>query len=753
MQHNTQRRSLKWRLEGPFDSSYSLALLNREIARALDSLGVEVALFSTEGPGDFEPSADFLEQNPDLKAMYARALAESAETADICSRNLYPPRVADMKSDINILHSYAWEESSFPTGWKDDFNAHLTGVSCLSEHVLKVMQDNGVSVPSIVSGCGVDHWERVIANPHYSLDGTGAKAFRFLHISSCFPRKGPEALLEGYGRAFSASDNVSLVIKTFPNPHNEIEQQLARYREANPNYPHVVLIQDDLGDPDLKALYEKCDVLVAPSCAEGFGLPLAEAMLSGLPVIATGWSGQLDFCDVQSSWLVDYRFEQADTHFHLLPSAWAAIDRQALANAMIAAHRASHEERKRMANAGRERLLREFTWSKVAQRLVAFRQQLADHRLLATPKVGWITTWNVKCGIATYSEHLLSGFSEHPLILAANDANIQGNDGDNCRRCWTVSDTDDLSALTAEIERAKLDVLMIQFNFGFFHHDHLNRFIAYHKAAGRIVLIDLHATNDPPQTPGKHMRNYLEGLSRCDRVLVHSIDDMNRMKDFGLVENVVLFPHGILDVPEAAPRQRDAVPTVTTYGFCLPHKGLAEVVEAVALLRDTERHVNLRMVNAEYPAPQSRELAELLRARINELGVGDRVTFESRFLPDDESLKLLQDSDLVIFAYHPTSESSSGAVRYGLACGRPTLVTDLPIFKELGESVWTVQNNDPAVLAERLWQVLGEIRSGSVQEQRRAQTALNWRTQHNYSALSKRLGGLITGLHRNKALL
>ncbi|WP_321871300.1 glycosyltransferase family 4 protein [Burkholderia ubonensis] len=753
MQHNTQRRSLKWRLEGPFDSSYSLALLNREIARALDSLGVEVALFSTEGPGDFEPSADFLEQNPDLKAMYARALAESAETADICSRNLYPPRVVDMKSDINILHSYAWEESSFPTGWKDDFNAHLTGVSCLSEHVLKIMQDNGVSVPSIVSGCGVDHWERVVANPHYSLDGTGAKAFRFLHISSCFPRKGPEALLEGYGRAFSASDDVSLVIKTFPNPHNEIEQQLARYREANPNYPHVVLIQDDLDDPDLKALYEKCDVLVAPSCAEGFGLPLAEAMLSGLPVIATGWSGQLDFCDAQSSWLVDYRFEQADTHFRLLPSAWAAIDRQALANAMIAAHQASSEERKRMANAGRERLLREFTWSKVAQRLVAFRQQLADHRLLATPKVGWITTWNVKCGIATYSEHLLSGFSEHPLILAADDANIQGTDGDNCRRCWAVSDIDDLSALTAEIERAELDVLMIQFNFGFFHHDHLNRFIAYHKAAGRIVLIDLHATNDPPQTPGKHMRNYLEGLSRCDRVLVHSIDDMNRMKDFGLIENVVLFPHGILDVPEPTPRQRDVVPTVATYGFCLPHKGLAEIVEAVALLRDTERHVNLRMVNAEYPAPQSRELAELLRARINELGVGDRVTLESRFLPDDESLKLLQDSDLVIFAYHPTSESSSGAVRYGLACGRPTLVTDLPIFKELGESVWTVQNNDPAVLAERLWQVLREIRSGSVQEQRRAQTALNWRTQHNYSALSKRLDGLITGLHRNKALL
>ena len=43
-------------------------------------------------------------------------------------------------------------------------------------------------------------------------------------------------------------------------------------------------------------------------CAEGFGLPIAEAMLSGLPAIVTNWSGQLDFVNSQNSWLVDYQF-------------------------------------------------------------------------------------------------------------------------------------------------------------------------------------------------------------------------------------------------------------------------------------------------------------------------------------------------------------------------------------------------------------------------------------------------------------
>jgi len=45
-----------WRIEGPYDSSYSLALVNREIARALQGLSHDVALHSTEGPGDFTPN-------------------------------------------------------------------------------------------------------------------------------------------------------------------------------------------------------------------------------------------------------------------------------------------------------------------------------------------------------------------------------------------------------------------------------------------------------------------------------------------------------------------------------------------------------------------------------------------------------------------------------------------------------------------------------------------------------------------------
>ena len=101
---------ITWRIEGPFDSSYSLALVNRETARALDALGHYVILHSTEGPGDFPANPEFLRTHPDIARLHARSLEVSAGQADVTSRNLYPPRVVDMDCRMNLIHGYAWEE-------------------------------------------------------------------------------------------------------------------------------------------------------------------------------------------------------------------------------------------------------------------------------------------------------------------------------------------------------------------------------------------------------------------------------------------------------------------------------------------------------------------------------------------------------------------------------------------------------------------------------------------------------------------
>ena len=100
------------------------------------------------------------------------------------------------------------------------------------------------------------------------------------------------------------------------NPHNNVRQLLRDLKLNNPDYPDVLILDDDLDDTKIKALYLLADVLVAPSLGEGFGLPIGEAMNLGLPVITTGWGGQLDFCNTTNAWLIDYKFVFSNTaHF------------------------------------------------------------------------------------------------------------------------------------------------------------------------------------------------------------------------------------------------------------------------------------------------------------------------------------------------------------------------------------------------------------------------------------------------------
>lgn len=738
-----------WRVEGPFDSSYSLALLNRETARSLEDKGYDVSLRSMKDPGNSSVDEAYIAEHSDLLRMHARFLDNGFDPDAVVSRNNYPPLVEDMSGRVRALHHYAWEESGFPLAWVDAFNQHLTMMTCLSEHVRKVMIDSGVSVPMLVSGCGVDHWEKIKPDQSYRVE---AKKFRFLHVSSCFPRKGAEILIEAFGTAFSANDDVSLIIKTFHNPHNEIDKLLAGLRAKHPNFPDVVEIFDDLTDAQLKALYGQCHVMVGPSFAEGYGLPLAEAMLSGIPVITTAWGGQLDFCNDGNSWLVDYHFERARSHFNLWASAWAKVDLPSLVKAMIAAYKSTPQTRSEMAARGRRQLMAEHKWSNVTDRLSVAAKVLPSTGL--TPvQIGWITTWNSKCGIATYSAHLI----EHMLcdVRVFSPANEQTiGERDDSVRSWRVSKEDSLLEEILSLRSAvEMDVFVIQFNYGFYNHVDLGNFIHRARKMGKRVVLLLHATHHPgdqfaPGAEAFHLRHMIPALRECDRLLVHSIDDLNRLKNLGLVDNVALFPHGVITLTSDHSRKKPARGRriLGTYGFALPHKGLLKTLHAVHELRRRGHDIGLHMTNAQYPAQTSIDFVAELHRQIAELGLGDVVDFVSDFLSDEEATARLRDTDLIVFPYDNTEESASGAVRYGMAMQKPVLVSRNPIFKDLSGAVFECSAESVYSLADGILEAFTHLESDSETAAKIAAQAASWRDQHAYENLARRLTAMCQSL-------
>jgi glycosyltransferase involved in cell wall biosynthesis len=747
--------NLQWRVEGTFHDNYSLSILTRETARALAKLGHKVSLWSSNAPGFYLPTPETLSEyfsaNPDLAQMYNLANQTEITDVDIVSRNIYPPYVDDMMGRVNLLHHYAWEETGFPIEWANNFNEKLQGITCLSTHVEKILIDHGVNVPLSTSGSGVDHWERISSDPNFKIQ---ARDFRFLHVSSCFPRKAVDILLIAYGQVFNSSDNVSLVIKTFKNPHNQIYEWLAEQKKRRSDFPHVLIIEDDLADTQLKSLYEQCHVFVGPSRAEGFGLPFAEAILSGLPVITTRWGGQLDFCNEETAWLVNYKFERANTHFNLFDSAWVEPNVKDLADKMYELYTISPEMRQARPNAGRQLLLERFRWVDVAERLVQSARAWATMPAEPNPKIGWISTWNTKCGIASYSEHLLRYMPARVNVLAAHtNLLITGDNSQFVTRSWSqdvyADKKDDLGELNSIIEEKGLDTLVVQFNYGFFDFTNLNNFLTKHLDAGKVIIVVFHSTTDPAPEHGKRLSMLLPALKRCQRLLVHSINDLNRLKDIGLVDNVTLFPHGVLDY-SPSPRTSNKEKIIASYGFFLPPKGLLELIDALSLMRESGKKVKLQMINSEYPIPISAELINIARKRIDQLKLSKHVELVTEYLSDQESLDLISKADLIVFPYQQTGESSSAAVRYGLATGRPVAVTPLSIFDDVASAVLKLPGFSPAHIAEGVTEILRDLEKNTDNIRQTQENANRWRKSHFYSQLSYRFYGMVQALHRKR---
>ncbi|MCL3883927.1 glycosyltransferase [Marivita sp. GX14005] len=742
-------RRPRWRLEGPFDSSYSLAIVNRELARALARQGADVTLKSSEGPGDFDPNREFLAANPDLAAMQAINRIQ----ADTVSRNMYPPRVADIKSALPGLHSYAWEETGFPREYTTDFNNVLRYLTVTSDHVRKVMIDNGVFVPTYAVGNGVDHFDRIASEPVPDLPHAGR---RFLHISSCFPRKGADVLLAAWAKAFTADDDVALIIKSFPNPHNDIAQQVAALQADHPKLAPIHLIDRELSNGQMRTLCEACDVAVFPSRAEGFGLPLAEALLLGKPVLTTGWSGQMVFADLPLVHQIDYRFAESESHVGAGLSMWADPNPHHLAELMRnMASSSPPSEKDRIRT--RELLLSRFSWDRVAERSLSALRHAACRPEPVPPRIGWVTTYNTRCGIATYSEHLIRYLRLPVHVLAAHtDAPIVPDSDLELRvtRCWEEGREDDLGNLLSAIRAENLQTIVIQFNYGFFAFPRLASLINALKDDGRQVLVTLHSTNDTPHPSDIRLASIKDALGRCDRLLVHTVADANRLKNLGFVDSVALFPHGVLPAAESpAPCKlaSDACFTVGSYGFFLPNKGLSELVDAINILHSEGRNVRLRMINAEYPVAESRTLIEKVEKQIKQNGLADLVDITTEFLSDEAALAKLSDCDLIVFGYQQSSESASGAVRYGLVSGRPVAVTPLEIFSDVKPYTIQLPGISASQIARGIADVIDRMRDTaepaldakmvSMLEQARDHIA-----RRSYAVLGPQLKGMIIAL-------
>ncbi len=130
--------------------------------------------------------------------------------------------------------------------------------------------------------------------------------FSFLSIfdfNSRIERKNPLGSIAAFRQAFPPSvGDVQLVLKTLHGNHRP--KDLERIIAAAGGDPRIVVIDGAFPKAELCGLITLADVYLSLHRSEGFGRPLAEAMLLETPVIATGWSGSADFLSAQTGFPV-----------------------------------------------------------------------------------------------------------------------------------------------------------------------------------------------------------------------------------------------------------------------------------------------------------------------------------------------------------------------------------------------------------------------------------------------------------------
>jgi glycosyltransferase involved in cell wall biosynthesis len=196
-----------------------------------------------------------------------------------------------------------WEVERFPDAWISAFD-RLDELWLPTQHVVQAIAPvSSVPITKVILPVELP---LPLPAPRSTLGLPEGFLFLFcFDHHSVFERKNPLALIDAYRSSFEPTDGAVLVIKSI-NATNAADAH-GRLLSAAADRPDIHIIDGYLSEEQRNAWLAACDCYVSLHRAEGFGLTMAEAMYLGKPVIATGYSGNLDFMNEDNGLLVEHR--------------------------------------------------------------------------------------------------------------------------------------------------------------------------------------------------------------------------------------------------------------------------------------------------------------------------------------------------------------------------------------------------------------------------------------------------------------
>lgn len=271
-----------------------------------------------------------------------------------------------------------WESTRLPDDWLEPLRS-ADQVWTASRWGAAVMARNGIDPARLrVVPEGVDP---TIFNPDARPTEVIARrpGYKFLNVGRFEDRKGTALLISAFDREFDSGDDALLVLACH-NAHQDGFDMGAELRALNLRHPEkLVFIPPVARQEVLASLYTACDAFVAPTRAEGWGLPITEAMACDLPVIVTSHSAPLDYLGPEAYGISNVMTPIRSSYFDVSDGdlgMWAETDPLDLRRRMREVYENREAAKTAGITAGR-RIRSNFTWDRAADRALEVLAELA----------------------------------------------------------------------------------------------------------------------------------------------------------------------------------------------------------------------------------------------------------------------------------------------------------------------------------------------------------------------------------------
>lgn len=204
-----------------------------------------------------------------------------------------------------VIGYWAWELPAVPPAWRmgPGFVHEVWALSHFTGTAIATILPPGMPL-RVVPIPVATPVPSALRRADFGLPPDAVVVLASFSLASSFARKNPLGAIAAFRAAFGTRADRLLVLKV-GNP-GHFPADFAAIEAAVVGASNIRLETRAFAAADAHALTACADIVLSLHRAEGFGLVPAEAMLLGVPVVATGWSGNMDFMDADSAALVPY---------------------------------------------------------------------------------------------------------------------------------------------------------------------------------------------------------------------------------------------------------------------------------------------------------------------------------------------------------------------------------------------------------------------------------------------------------------